>query len=160
MYNIRAPSLKIFSKWIIFQIRHCKKVHCPLSKFSLDSLTISWPKASRLSPTVQLDLSWTLEMSNLQNDLFRRPSESLSNSLNAMCTIWELLHKNFFSKSLKFKIRYCENFQCPLNKISLHYHTVIDQKLTVFHQLFSWTTVRPSKCPNDKMISLQDHLRV
>ena len=95
MYMLRAPSLKIFSKWIVFQNRHCKKVHCTLSKFRLHSLTASWPKASSLSQTVQLDFSWILEMSDRQKDPFARPSESLSNSLNTMCTIWGLLHRIF-----------------------------------------------------------------
>ena len=40
--------------------------------------------------------------------------------------------QNFSWKSLKFKIRHSKNFQCPLNKVSLHYQTVIDQRLTVF----------------------------
>ena len=54
------------------------------------------------------------------------------------------------AKWLKFKIRHCKNVHCSLSKISLHYHTVIGQTLTVFHQLFSWTSVGHSKCPIDK----------
>ena len=96
IYRLRAPSLKIFSKWIIFQITYCKKVHCPLSKFILHSLTASWSKASCLSPTVQLDFSWTHEISYRQNDRFARGSDSLSNSLSTMGTIWELLQRIFF----------------------------------------------------------------
>ena len=61
---------------------------------------------------------------------------------------------------LNFQIRHCENFQCSFSKISLHYRTVIDQRLTVFHQLFSWTSVGPSKCPIDKMIGSQGHLTI
>ena len=53
-------------------------IHYFLSKFSLQSLTASWPKASRLSPTIQLDFSWTLQMSDRQKDGFARPSEGLS----------------------------------------------------------------------------------
>ena len=68
--------------------------------------------------------------------------------------------QHFFWKSLKIKIRHCRNFQCPLSKISVHYQTVIDQRLTVFHQLFSWTLVGPSKCPINKMNGSQNHLRV
>ena len=78
-----------------------------------------------------------------------------------MINHWELLpSQKFFWKSLKFKISHCKNFQCPLTKISLHYQTPIDQKLTVFHQLFSETSVGPSKCPIDKMIDLQGHVEV
>ena len=86
MYRVSAPTLKIFSKWIIFQIRHCEKVHCPLSKASLHSLIAFWPKASRRSSTVQLDFSWTLEMSDRQNDWFARPSDSLKSSLATLYT--------------------------------------------------------------------------
>ena len=49
---------------------------------------------------------------------------------------------------------------CAFSTISLHYQMVIDQKLTVFHQLFSWTSVGLSKCSIDKMIDSQDHLIV
>ena len=34
-------------------------------------------------PTVQLDFSWTLEMSDWQNDRFARPCDNLSSSLSA-----------------------------------------------------------------------------
>ena len=33
-----------------------------------------------------------------------------------------------------------------------------DQGLTASHQLLSWISVEPSKCPMDKMIGLQGHL--
>ena len=57
-------------------------------------------------------------------------------------TIWESeqfleYHVYYLRKSLKFKIRHWKNFQSPLNKISLYYQTVIDQRLTVFNQLFN-----------------------
>ena len=68
--------------------------------------------------------------------------------------------KKFCWKSLKFKIRHCKNIQCPLSKFSLRYQTVIDQGLTVFHQLFSWTSAGPSKCLIAKMIGSQGHLWV
>ena len=55
---------------------------------------------------------------------------------------------------------HCKKFHSPLSKISLHYQTVIDHRLTVFQQLFSWTCVGLSKCPIDKMIGLQGHLTV
>ena len=89
MYRLRAPSLKIFSKGIIFQITFFKKVHCPLSKFSLHSLTAFWAAFHQL-------ISQTLKMSNQQKDWFARPSESQSNSFNTMCTIWELHHTTFW----------------------------------------------------------------
>ena len=39
-----------------------KNVHCLLSKISLHSVTASWSEASSLSPTVQLDFRWTLNV--------------------------------------------------------------------------------------------------
>ena len=66
--------------------------------------------------------------------------------------------QQFFWKSLKIKIRHCRNFQFLLSKISLHYQT--DWSEAVFHQLFSWTSVGPSKCPINKMNGSQNHLRV
>ena len=65
--------------------------------------------------------------------------------------------RSFFWKLSKFKIRHCKNFQCPVSKIRLHYQIGIVQNLTVFYQLLSWTSVRTSKYPIDKMIGSQDH---
>ena len=48
----------------------------------------------------------------------------------------------------------------PLSKISLHYVTAPPSQLTVFHQLFSWTSVGLSKCLIDKMIGSQGRLNV
>lgn len=53
-------------------------------------VTASLSEASILSPTVQLDFTWTLEMSDWQNDWFGSPSGSLRNSLTTMCTSSEL----------------------------------------------------------------------
>ena len=70
------------------------------------------------------------------------------------CVLSENCFTKIFSKSLKIKIRHCKNFQYPLNKISLHYQTVFDQRLTVTHLLFSWTSIGPSKRPIDYEINL------
>ena len=150
MYNIRAPSLKIFSKWTISQIRHCKNFRCRLSKFSLHSLTASWSKASRLSPTVQLDFSWTLEISDRQNDRFVRQSESLRQFVECHVYYLSTPSQKLFWKSLKFKTKHCKNFKCPLSKVSLQCQTVIDQRLTIFHQLFGWTSAGPFHWQNDR----------
>ena len=54
------------------KIRHFKKVNCTLIVLS---------EANKLSPTVQLDfISWTLDVSDQQNDHFLRPSHSLKSS--------------------------------------------------------------------------------
>ena len=75
-----------------------------------------------------------------------------------MLDVFFCYKKKYIKK--KKKIRHCKNFQCLLSKTSLHYQTVIDQRLTVFNQLFSLTSVGPSKCPINKMIGSQGHLRV
>ena len=60
---------------------------------------------------------------------------------------------------LNCQIRHCKKVNCTLSTYSLHYQTVIiDQMLTNFHHLHSWTSVRLLKCPIDKIISLQGHL--
>ena len=96
-----------------------------------------------------------LEMIDRQNGRFARPSYSLSSSLTLMCTSSKLFHRNT-SEMNKFSN---EAFQ-KLNALLVHYQTVIDQRLTIFHQLFSWTLVRLSKCPIDKIIGLQGLLTV
>ena len=75
---------KIFWKSLKFKIRRCRNFQCPLSKISLHFQT-DWLEANCLSPTVQLDFSWTLEMSDQQNDWLSRPSESLKSSLTVLC---------------------------------------------------------------------------
>ena len=60
-----------------------KNVYCPLTNITLHSLAASWSETSSLSPNVQLDFSWTLEMSDRENDRFARTSGSLSSSLSA-----------------------------------------------------------------------------
>ena len=68
--------------------------------------------------------------------------------------------QNFFEIK-KFSIKHCRKFRCRLSKIRrLHYETVIYHRLTVFHQLFRYTSVGPSKSPIDKMIGLEGYLTV
>ena len=76
------------------------------------------------------------------------------------CVLLENSDTENFCKSIKFEIKYYEKFHCRFCKISLHYQTVIDKRLTIFHQLFRWTLAGPLKCLINKMTGLQDHLRV
>ena len=130
-----------------------KKFNNNFDKIKLLFQTVFEWKTRSLLPTVQLDFSWTLKMSvdkmiRLQAHLRVRANFWMP------CVLFENSSQNLFWMSLKFKMRHCKYFQCALSKISLHYQNVIDQRLTVFHQLFSWTSVGPSKCPIDKMIGL------
>ena len=99
-------------------------------------------------------------MSDRQNDRFARSSECLSSSLTTTCTRLELFRRKFFENEYIFKLGIQKNFHCPLSKISLHYQTVIDQRLGILHQMFSWTSVGSLKCPIDKTSASQGHLTV
>ena len=55
------------------------------------------------------------------------------------------------------KFLHYKKLYCPLCKYSLYYQTVIDKRQEVCHQLFSWTSVGPSKFLIDKMIGSQGH---
>ena len=143
----------------MFKLGIVKKVPCPLSKINLHYQTVI---DQRLTVIHQLFI-WTSA----------GPSKC---SIYKMCgsqghlTVWRVpsvpsvLDENsfteLFSKWINIQIRHCKKFHCPLSKTSLHYQTVIDQRLTVFHQLFSWTPVGPSKCPFEKIIGSEGHLTV
>ena len=79
----------------------------------------------------------------------RAPSVPAKNSFTEIFSKW----KNVWSE-------YCRKFHSPLSKISLHYQSAIYHWLTVFHQLFSWTSAELSKWAIDKMIGSQGHLNV
>ena len=70
------------------------------------------------------------------------------------------LSQKIFCKLINFWSRHLKIFHFRLSIISLHYQTVIDQRLTVFHQLLSWTSVELSKCVNNKMIGSQGDVTV
>ena len=143
----------------MFKLGIVKKVPCPLSKINLHYQTVI---DQRLTVTHQLFI-WTSA----------GPSKC---SIYKMCgsqghlTVWRVpsvpsvLDENsfteIFSKWINIQIRHCKKFHCPLSKISLHYQAVIEQRLTVIHLLFSWTSAGPSKCPIDKMFGSHGHLTV
>ena len=54
------------------------KIYCAFDKISLLLQTFLESEARNFLPTFQLDFSWTLKMSNRQNDWFARPSHSPS----------------------------------------------------------------------------------
>ena len=47
-----------------------------------------------------------------------------------------------------------------LIKLACFFKMFQNQRLEAFYQLFSSTSLRPSKCPIDKMICSQGHLNV
>ena len=78
-----------------------KKFYNNFDKISLLFQTVFASESRSLLPTVQLDFSWTLEISNRQNDQFARPSEGLSISPSATLHHPEALSKlseNSFTK--------------------------------------------------------------
>ena len=72
-----------------------------------------------------------------------------------MCTSRELFHRTFFANQSIFKLGVAKDLIVVLACILL---LLLDQRLAAFHQLFSGTSVGPSKSPIDKIIGLQGHL--
>ena len=68
---------------IQFAKQPLKKINRAFDKISLFFQTVLESVARSFLPTVQLDFSWTLGMSDRQNHRFGRPSECLSSSLSA-----------------------------------------------------------------------------
>ena len=104
--------------------------------------------------SVQPSNCWIDKMIGLQGHLNVRAVPRVA-SVPAKNSFTEM-----FSKWKNFQTKDSRKFYSPCSKISLHYETVIYHKLTVFHQLFSWTSVGLSKCPINKMIVWQVHLNV
>ena len=101
-------------QWISFQTRHCKRFHCPLIRIFLHYQTACWSQ-SCISPTVQLDVSWTFE--------FGRSSEILSSSLSATCHHQRAVSKRVFSKARNFQMRHCQKSLLCFRWNSIHFHT-------------------------------------
>ena len=79
--SFKANSLEM----IQFPNQPLKSFNRAFDKISLCFETILEPGTKRLLPTVQLDYSWTLKMSDQQNDWFARPSDSLKSSVKTIC---------------------------------------------------------------------------
>ena len=65
-----------------------------------------------------------------------------------------------FFEMKNVQTKHCRKFYSPLSKISLHHETVIYNRLIVFHKLFSWNSVGPSKYSINKIIGSQGHLNI
>ena len=76
-----------------FSKQPLKKFNNDFDKISLLFQMVFESEARSLLPTDQLDFSWTLEMSDQQNDRFARPSEGLSIPLSATLHHPETLSK-------------------------------------------------------------------
>ena len=63
-----------------------KKIDNDFDKISLLFQTALESEATSFLPTDQLDFSWTLKMSDRQNDRFARPSDSVKRSLSTLYT--------------------------------------------------------------------------
>ena len=84
-----------------FPKQSLKKFNKIFDKISLLFQTVFESETRSLLPTVQLDFSWTLEMSDQQNDRLVRLSEGLSISPSATLHHPEALSKlsgKFFTK--------------------------------------------------------------
>ena len=81
-----SSSFKVNSfEMIQFPNQPLKKINCASDKISLLLQTVLESEARIFLQTVQLDFSWTLEMSDRQNDRFARPSDSLKSSVSTIC---------------------------------------------------------------------------
>ena len=63
-----------------------KIINRAFDKISLLFQTVLESEARNLSPTVQLDFSWTLQITDQQNARFARASDSLRSSQSTMCS--------------------------------------------------------------------------
>ena len=68
------------------QISNQKEINLAFDKISVVFQTVLESEARSVLPTVQLDFSSILQMSDQQNDQFARLPDSLSNSLSTMCS--------------------------------------------------------------------------
>ena len=79
-------SFKVNSfQMIQFPNKPLKKINCAFDKIRLLLRTVLESEARSFLPTVQLDFSWTFEMSDWQNDRIARPSDSLKSSQSTIC---------------------------------------------------------------------------
>ena len=101
---------------------------CLLSKIGLNCLTVYWSEANSVLPTVYLNFSWTLEMSERQNNWFLRVSVCLSSSLSPTWHHLEALSKPIFSKWMNFRSNHWKKNNCMFNKISPLFQTVIESE--------------------------------
>ena len=67
-----------------FRNQPFKKISNDFDKINLLFQTVSGSEDTSLLPIDQLDFSWTLEMSDQQNDWFARPSDSVKSSLSTL----------------------------------------------------------------------------
>ena len=154
VYKLRTISQKIFCNWRNVQIRHCKKVPCPLSKISLHYQSAI---DQRLTVIHQM-FSWTSAGPS------KFPIHKMSGSQGHL-TVWRVpkvpsvLDKNSFTKNF-FKMNKVSNQALQKISLYLHYQTVIGQRITILNQLFSWSSVGTSKCAIHKMIGSQGHLKI
>ena len=96
-------------------------------------------------------------MFDRQNYWFARPYDSLSSLLSATWHQQAPL-KPFILKWFNFQTKHCKKLIMLLKKLACFFNLFCDQRISSIHQLFSWTSVGPSKCKIDKMISSQGPL--
>ena len=77
---------------IQFPNQPLKKINCAFDKLSLLLQTVLESEARGFLAAVQLDFSWTLAMSDRQNNRLGRPSHSLKSHPSRIC-INEELHQ-------------------------------------------------------------------
>ena len=92
-----------------FPYQPLKKVNSAFDKTGLLLQTALESEAKSLLPTFQFDYSWTVEMSDRQNDWFAKPSDSLDRSLSTLCTSQKLFSGKCFLNEQMFKVGIVKN---------------------------------------------------
>ena len=96
-----------------------------------------WWEANCLSPTVQLDFSWSLKISDQQNDWFARPSEYMGSSQSAAWHHLAVVSNQFFPNDSFSKIT-IKNINNDFDKIRIR-ESETRSPLPTVELEFSWT---------------------
>ena len=126
-----------------FPYQPLKKISNDFDQISLVVQTVFESEDRSFSQTVQLDFSWTLEMSDQQIDRFARPSESLSSSPVATRHHPEALSRANSFKVDEFSNQPLKKFNINFYKTNLLFQTVFESDarslLPTVQLYFSWT---------------------
>ena len=103
-------------------------------------VTARTSEANSLSRTVQLNCSWTLEMSDQHNNRFATPSECLSSYLSATSCRNSVKVNSF--EMIQFLNQPLQTNNCAFDKISLLLQTILELEARSFLQTvqldFNW----------------------
>ena len=143
----KTLSKTIFSKYINFQTRHCKKTSLYLKQIVDQRLEAFHQQFS----WVQLN-PWNIRLTKcfLCKDMWQCEWYPECQGTSGRCSFKD----KFFETPKPF---FSETFVILSMKLSCIYNLLLEHRLTAFFQQFSCTSVGPSKCAIEEMIGSQDH---